>query len=270
MHPRLSVHTIGFGLRPLREVVHELAELGLHRIGTTMLQLVCGGVDANVAAVRAAGTQVVDVAEPTAFLLEQPASWPGRRDELRRSLDAVAALGAEQLYLTTGPAASLTWDQAALRFVEAVAPVAEHARQLGLTLALENTTTMRADLGFVHRLRDVTDLAQLAGLSVCADLFVSWTDRDLEQAIRDGVERFSLVQVSDFALGTLSTPDRAVPGDGNIPLRRHLDWLSQSGYAGPVELELLGPRIDREGAGAAALRAAGIVSQWLPHPGSTG
>jgi sugar phosphate isomerase/epimerase len=64
-------------------------------------------------------------------------------------------------------------------------------------------------------------------------------------------------------LGTLATPDRAVPGDGDVPIRPQLGWLAESGYPGPVELELVGPRITAEGPAAAAARAVEVVSGWL-------
>jgi sugar phosphate isomerase/epimerase len=170
------------------------------------------------------------------------------------------------MYSTTGPIRSLTWDEAAERFVEAIAPVAEHARSVGVRLAIENTTTMRADLGFVHLLRDAVELARSARIAVCADLFVAWTDRDLRQELLLGVETFAMVQVADFVLGTMSTPNRAVPGDGDVPIARHLRWLTEAGYRGPVELELLGPRIEAEGPAAAAARALPVIAALLSEP----
>ena len=56
-----------------------------------------------------------------------------------------------------------------------------------------------------------------------------------------------LVQVSDFAVGTLSTPNRLVPGDGDIPLDRILGQVLDAGYAGCFDLELIGPAIEAEG-----------------------
>jgi sugar phosphate isomerase/epimerase len=182
---------------------------------------------------------------------------------LRASLELTAATGAPILYLTTGAAPTLTWDDAATRFADAIAPVRDLARAAGVALAVENTATLRADLGFVHRLRDLLDLVAPAGIAACADLFVAWTDRDLPSAIADGVDRFALVQVADFVLGSLRTPDRAVPGDGDIPIERHLRWLAEAGYRGPVELELIGPRIDAEGLAHAAARAAKVIVPWL-------
>lgn len=265
MHPRLSVHTVGFGVRPVRELLGGLVGHGIARIGVPVGQLSAGGVGANAAALREAGVEVLDVVQPAAFTLVDPARWPAERDRLRRGIEAAAAVGAPILYLTTGPAASLIWDEAATRFADAVGPVREDARAAGVRLAVENTTTLRADLGFVHRLADALDAAALAGVAVCADLCAAWTDRDLRLAITTGAMagRFALVQVADVVLGTLRSPDRAVPGDGDIPIRRQLRWLADAGYPGPVEVELLGPRITAEGPARAAARAARVLASWL-------
>ncbi len=270
MHPRLSVHTVGFAAGPVRDLVGSLLAADIRRIGVPVAQLESGGIAANAAALRSAGVEVLDVVQPAAFTLAEPARWPGERDRLRAALEATTAVGAPILYLTTGPAGPLTWDEAAARFATAVAPVRDQARAAGVTLAIENTTPLRADLGFVHRLTDAIDAAALAGVAVCADLFAAWTDRDLPAALAAagpragaGAGRIVLVQVADFVLGTLRTPDRAVPGDGDIPIERQLCWLAAAGYTGPIELELLGPRIAAEGPARAAARAARILSPWL-------
>ena len=63
------------------------------------------------------------------------------------------------------------------------------------------------------------------------------------------------VQFSDWSVGSLSTPDRCVPGDGDIPLPRLLRALDGVFYGGAFELELVGPRIEAEGYEAAIARA---------------
>ena len=259
----LSVNTIGYGVRPVREVLAELRAHGIERIGVPMAQLESGGPAANLAALRAGGFEVVDTVEPAVFDLSAPDRWPGQRDRLRACVDVAEQAGCSVLYTTTGPLRALAWDEAAARFRDAIAPVAEYALCGGVALAVENTTTMRADLGFAHLLSDTLELADLAGVAVCADLFAAWTDRGLRRAILAGAHRFALVQLADFALGTLATPDRAVPGDGDVPLARLLGWLGEAGYRGPLELELLGPRITAEGPAAAAARALRVVAGWI-------
>jgi sugar phosphate isomerase/epimerase len=263
MHPRLSVHTVGFGDRQAPEILRLLAAAGIDRAGITMRQVELGTVPRTIAAARDEGVQVIDVAQPAAFDLEDPAAWGVRRDRLRACVDAARGIGAGTVYTTTGPAPGLVWADAAARFADAIAPVADYAASLGVRLAVENTMSLRADLGFVHRLSDAVDLAERSGIAVVADLYAAWPERDLEHALRASLPRLAHVQVADFVLGTLATPDRAVPGDGHIPIRRQLRWLRDAGYGGVVELELLGPRIDAEGVVAACCRGARAVEALL-------
>jgi sugar phosphate isomerase/epimerase len=76
------------------------------------------------------------------------------------------------------------------------------------------------------------------------------------------------VQVSDYVIGTLSTPDRAVPGDGDIPFDRILRPLLAAGYSGAFDLELIGPRIEAEGYEVAVPRALRAVELLLTHLGA--
>ena len=81
-----------------------------------------------------------------------------------------------------------------------------------------------------------------------------WAERGLDATIADAVDRLRLVQVSDFAIGTLSTPNRLVPGDGDIPLARIIGQVLDAGYDGCFDLELIGPAIEAEGYAAAIPR----------------
>ena len=71
------------------------------------------------------------------------------------------------------------------------------------------------------------------------------------------------MQVSDFAVGTLSTPNRLVPGDGDIPLRRIIGQVIDAGYDGVFDLELIGPRIVEEGYEPATRRALHVLEDLL-------
>ncbi len=90
-----------------------------------------------------------------------------------------------------------------------------------------------------------------------------WAERGLAGTVATGADTFRLVQVSDFAVGTLSTPNRLVPGDGDIPLERILGQVLEAGYEGCFDLELIGPRIDEEGYAAAAGRSIERLGEKL-------
>jgi sugar phosphate isomerase/epimerase len=90
-----------------------------------------------------------------------------------------------------------------------------------------------------------------------------WAERGLAATIAAGIDTIALVQVSDFVIGTLRTPDRCVPGDGDIPLARILGQVDRAGYVGPFDLELLGPRIEEEGYASAVARSVDALAGLL-------
>ena len=130
-------------------------------------------------------------------------------------------------------------------------------------LCLEHTNSLRVDVSFVHTLRDAIDLARRLDIFVCMEINACWAERGLSRTIVEGIDRIGIVQVSDFAVGTLSTPNRLVPGDGDIPLRRIVDQLLDAGYEGVFDLELVGPKIEEEGYRSAIERSCVYVSELL-------
>jgi sugar phosphate isomerase/epimerase len=197
------------------------------------------------------------------FNLSESAQWPAQRERLTRALDTADTVAAECIVFTTGPAGPLSWEDAADALQTAMDPVLADARARGITFAIEHTNSLRVDVGFVHTLRDAIDLARRLGAGVCMEINACWAERNLTDTLTTGVDTIRIVQVSDFAVGTLSTPNRLVPGDGDIPLARILGELERAGYAGAFDLELIGPKIDEEGYESAVPRAIAALADLL-------
>src|SRR4029077_1848453 len=121
---------------------------------------------------------------------------------LSRGLELARRLGAPAIVFTTGPAGSLEWDDAADASAEPMAPYLPAP----VKVCLEHTNSLRHDVSFVHTLRDAIDLADRLDISVCMEINACWAERDLQRTIAAGIDRIGLVQVSDFAIGTRSTP----------------------------------------------------------------
>ena len=79
------------------------------------------------------------------------------------------------------------------------------------------------------------------------DLNPCWVERGLAQTIAEGADLLRVVQVSDWVIGTASSPARFAIGDGDIPIARILRQVLDAGYAGVFDIELLGPAIEQEG-----------------------
>lgn len=268
LHPRLSVSGISTISWSLAEDISYWQSAGVTRVGVASHKLAAHGVEAAARDLAAAGIAVGNVVGGTGFHVDRPEGWDDERAALMATVDAADLLGAPCVCTLPGPAGRLRSDEAVAAFAEAVGPVRDHADDRGVTLAVEHAHWLRRDLGFVHSLADAVDMARVTGTGVCVELNNAWVEMHLPATFRRGVDRFGLVQVSDFVVGTVDTPNRAVPGDGDIPLEWLLAEMLDAGYHGMFDLEIIGPRIEAEGYADAVRRGAHWLSDTLKRLGA--
>jgi len=270
MHPRICIDSISFPDATLPELCGHWRRLGARHVGLINTQ-----IGANPAAVRALldkdGFELETIVHPFmpgGHLSHETAAWEQPRAALMHTIDAAIVLRSRSIYLLTGGHGTLGWEEAADAFCRIIAPCVMRARAAGVTIAVETATALHADLHIAHSLRDLVTLAEMADVAVNYDVFSAWTEAGLQQTIARAAPRMCLVQVSDYVYGDRSLPARAVPGDGAIPLRRILGWILAAGYQGRFDLELIGPRIDREGRVKAVERAARNLGTILTELGA--
>jgi sugar phosphate isomerase/epimerase len=268
MHDRVSVSAISTFAWDLPTDLAFYARAGITNVGISVAKLERHGWDDGAARIVDAGLRVTNLIGLGPFQLAAPERWTAQQERLVRALDVAERIRAECLVFTTGPAGPLRWDEAADALETAMAPVLAASAACGVPFAIEHTNSLRVDVGFVHTLADAVDLAHRLGTGVCMEINACWAERDLAATVRAGVDTLRLVQVSDFAVGTLSTPNRLVPGDGDIPLARILSDVLAAGYAGCFDLELIGPAIEREGYDTAVPRAVAATEALLVLPGN--
>ena len=266
MKPRTCLSAISTFRLSLSEDIEFWARHRIDTVGVSAAKLEAFGWDEGTKLVAGAvdgGLRVADLIGLGPFHLARPESWEGKRERLVRSLDTAVAVGAPLVVFTTGPFAPLTWDEAADALEAALAPVLQEAHARGIEFAIEHTNSLRVDVGFVHTLRDATDLARRLGTGVCMEVNACWAERGLGATIAAGIDRIRLVQVSDFKVGTVASSQRLVPGDGDIPLARIIADLLAAGYDGVFELELIGDAITEEGYDVAIPRAVRALDALL-------
>ena len=253
-HPRLSVNSLSSLYQSLDDDITMWRDLGVDHVGLISPKLEAAGWDASRRMLAEANLHVSNLAIEVRAIEE--------------SVEFAADVGAKALYLCSGGAASLTWDEAVGRFCDEVAPYIPRARELGVSLAVEPTNPLRADISFVFTLRDALDLARAAGIRVVLDFYSCWYERGLREVVRDNVDMVALVQVCDYAVGTFDTPNRVVPGDGDMPLERLVATMLEAGYDGAFDLEIIGPRIESEGYRSAVRRGVDRMSAILRSVGA--
>ena len=267
LHPRVSVNAISsFGFS-FEEDLELWASLGTTQVGLAQHKLEAAGWADALARVTDAGLGVSCLVGTPVLALDDPDSWPGVREVLIRSVEGAASVGVGCVFVNGAPG-GLDAEVAGRIFPDALGPVIQRAETLGVALAFEHTNPLRRDLGFIHTLADGVAYAQESGIGIDVELNNCWVERYLDDLFERGQPWFRLVQVSDFVVGTFDTPNRAVPGDGDIPLARLIGRMLGAGYTGPFDLELIGPRIEAEGYASAVGRGARWLSDLLVDLGA--
>ena len=263
-HQRLSVHNVTFYGAPLTDLQKYWTDLAVTRLSILDSQLLAPQ-SLNLLQHSNYSVEAVYHLFAGGTLANDPQD---ARTALNRVIDAAAAVGARTVYLLTGGRGPLSWAQAAERFCEMVGRCAAHAERSGVALAIENASSLYADIHLAHTLRDTVTLAEMSGLDICIDVFHCWAEGDVDGLVRRALPRTRLIQLSDYVLGDRSLPGRAVPGDGTIPIEGFIAQALAGGYAHGFDLELIGPRIEKEGRLESARRGCDVVGAMLTKLGA--
>jgi len=272
MHERLSVHSICFRDAALRALATYWRDLGIRRVSLHSGLIEKEGLAAVQSAVESGPYEVETITHtflPLGHQLDaQRRNWNAPQENLDRVIADAKTLGARSIELFTGGQGALTWEEAAELFGTAVAPCLDRAKIAGVSVMAENTPSRYAGMHLAGSLRDTVVLAELTGIDICIDVFSCWSEAGLKQTIERAATRTSLVQIGDYAFDETMSPGRAVPGDGMISFDRILDWILRAGYRGTFEIEILGPRIDKEGHFQATRRAVAFIAETLRSLGA--
>ncbi|MET1756835.1 sugar phosphate isomerase/epimerase family protein [Novosphingobium sp. RD2P27] len=269
MHPRVCLHQVAFMGQSTTAFVAFCREAGIGWMTMVNPHLLGPGVlDEAEAALAPGGPRPMTLNQPFAQFPDIERDTGEAAKRLNEAIEAAARLSAPQLYIVTGGRGSLDWEDAAQRLTRLIAPCRELAEARGVRLLVENANPFNADIHIAHTIEDTVRLAEMADIGVCIDLGACWYEGDLKAKFTRAMPLTHLVQVSDYVLGDRSTPSRAVPGDGAVPLERQIGWLLEAGYEGVFDLELVGPRIESEGAAGASRRAAENLSEILERLGA--
>lgn len=264
IHPRISVSglsSINWTLD--QEIAFDLAE-GVSAIGIFFPKAVKH--PAPVQAVREAGLRCACV---TASMRGESFVSPRDGDPtlplrvLQPAIDMAAELSAPCYFTASETPLRMPTDDAYDLLVPALSPVVEYARSRNVRLAIEPNSPATRDNGFIHTLPDAIDLSRDADIDICLELQNCWIERHLPRLFRENIDRFAVVQVSDYLIPESLRINRRVLGDGSMPLEWMLGLLLEAGYSKLFEIEVIGPAIEAEGYESAIRRSLEWLSERL-------
>ncbi len=173
-----------------------------------------------------------------------------QREQNLKCLEEAAELGVRSVVTITGGLNSAYDNMAAAReaAVQELSRLIPTARELGLLIALEPlhpmVCGMRSVISTLDEACGILDTLDSDDvLRPVLDSYAVWWDADLQSQILRAGNRISNFHVSDWLPDTRDLRlDRGMPGDGLIDNALIRSWVEETGYHGPVEVEIFSDR----------------------------
>jgi len=169
-----------------------------------------------------------------------------RRNRVADNLAAIeeaALLGAPVLVIVSGPANGQTLADARATVFDGLLEVLPVAEKAGVVLGIEPLHPMyAAERSVVVTLKQANDIAerlQSASAGVVVDAYHVWWDPEIMNEIERARGKIVGFHVSDWPVplpGILM--GRAMMGEGVIELRKLRQAVDETGYDGPIEVEI--------------------------------
>lgn len=252
---RCSMNTATLGHRsPIDTVVDQVARAGFGAIALWRRDLDGHDVATVARQIREAGLALSGYCRSTYFPAASRPQFLANIEDNRRALDEAAVLGAPCFVLVVGslPPGSRDLGDARGQVADGIGGLLEHARKLGVTLAVEPLHPMYAgdrscitSLAEALALCEVLDPGSEGGIGVAIDLYHVWWDWRLSADIRSAglKQRIAAFHICDWLVPTNDLLlDRGMMGDGVIDIAEIRSQVEGAGYRGFVEIEIFSRR----------------------------
>jgi sugar phosphate isomerase/epimerase len=240
---RLSLNLITVDRWSLPEAVSRCAAEGIRWVAPWRHQY----EDAAAAArtIRTAGLAVSSLCRGGFFTAD------GAREDNRRAVEEAAILGAPVLVLVCGPPRDRDLRAARATIAAGIDELLPFAAEHGVRLGIEPLHPMMiGERSAVVSLGEALTLARTfddPGVGVVVDAYHVFWDPRLEDELAAAHGLVAGYHVSDWLVPTPSLlAGRGLMGDGIIDLPHLQALVEATGYAGPIEVEIINPALATE------------------------
>jgi sugar phosphate isomerase/epimerase len=240
---------------PLDRIIEAAVARGIGLIDPWRDQVQAIGLDKVARQIRDAGVRLSGYCRGGFYTGVNAKELATALDDNRRAIDEAKVLGSPCLVLVVGslPGAlsgkpqSIDFALARSQVRDGIAASLDHARSVGMPLAIEPLHPMQAaDRACVNTLEQALDLCDeldpgnTGALGVALDAYHVWWDPKLAAQIeRAGAGRLLAYHICDWLLPTRDLlNDRGMPGDGVIELKKLRGLVEAVGYQGSIEIEI--------------------------------
>jgi sugar phosphate isomerase/epimerase len=242
---RLAIHTFTTKPLDLEQACAAYARRGIPAVTVWRQHLAPYGAERAAAIVRGAGLRVPALCRGGFFPAADAAGRQAAIDDNRRAIDEAAALAAGMVVLVCGavPGQPLARSRGQIR--DGIAAILDHARQVGMRLAIEPLHPMyaaaRSAINTLAQARAICEDLSDPLLGIAVDVYHVWWDPDLNEEIARAGAQGTLFafHLCDWRVETRDLlEDRGVMGEGCIDLRGIRRLVEGAGFTGWDEVEI--------------------------------
>lgn len=242
-YSRLCIHTMTTKPWSLAETIAGYTRAGVSAVTVWRQHLEPQGPVESGKMLRDSGLVVVSVCRGGFFPATTEAGRVKAIDDNRRAIDEAAAIGAPLVVLVSGAVPGMPLVEARNQILDGIAAVLPHAEAAQVKLSIEPLHPMYADdRCAVNTLKQANDMVAALKhplIGVTVDVYHLWWDPDLAQEIQRAGKTIFSFHVCDWHTPTRDLlNDRALMGDGCIPIRQIRSWVEGTGFAGFIEVEI--------------------------------
>jgi len=230
------------------EDVRNCAAAGIDAIGVWRQKLSDFGEEKGIELLLESGLSVSSLLWAGGFTGSEGRTYKESVEDAREAIRLAAAMKAGCLIVYTGARGGHTHNHARRLIVSAFEELAPLAADLDVALAIEPMHAgCAAGWTFLTDLDDTVsllDAADSSHLKIAFDTYHLCQDDFQVSVLPDLVPRIAVVQLGDSKQPPVSEQNRCRLGEGGLPLEQVVSALSQAGYDGCYEVELMGEEIE--------------------------
>lgn len=250
---RLCIHTVTTKPWSIEESAANYAAAGVG--GITVWRDSLNGHAAPSAGrmLRENGLDIVSYVRGGFFTDPKASAREASIDDNKRMIDEAAELGAPLIVLVVGASPKQPMCDSRRQIEDGLAAILPHAEAAGVKLGIEPLHPVYADnrsaINTLAHANDVVEHFAHPSLGVVLDVYHVWWDPNLQAEIQRCGRNNALFA---FHVCDWKTPtehillDRGLMGEGCIALREIRGWVEDTGFDGPIEVEIFSERYWRQ------------------------
>jgi sugar phosphate isomerase/epimerase len=246
---RLCVHTITTKPWPIETAAEKFSRAGVKGITVWRDALTGRNIKDISRLLRDNDLSIVSLCRGGFFPSPDAQKRKAAIEDNKRAIEDAAALGAPLVVLVCGSSPDQTLETSRAQIQEGIEAIIPLASQTKVRLAIEPLHPMYADTrSAINTIKQANDMATAIGsewVGVAVDVYHLWWDPGLESEIarcgRNG--QLFAFHICDWNVPTNDLlNDRALMGEGCIPVRKIRGWVEATGFKGFNEVEIFSNR----------------------------